>query len=113
MPSACRYGGVALCALGALWAASAGAQDGLNEEQLELGRKVFTSAEPACRICHTLEDAGASGSIGPNLDNLQPNEGQVRLIVRGGAGSMPPYEGRLSEEEIDAVAAYVAAVAGQ
>src|SRR5690606_4374569 len=91
------------------WSMPAGAQEA---DEAELGRKVFTSAQPACQVCHTLADAGASGRIGPDLDDLQPNVEQVRQVVRSGAGSMPSYADKLSEEEIDAVAEYVAQVAG-
>ena len=32
------------------------------------GKEVFDSAEPACGSCHTLEAAGSSQTLGPNLD---------------------------------------------
>ncbi|UUP18121.1 c-type cytochrome [Nitratireductor thuwali] len=105
-----RHGRVALRALAILWSAGAWAGDGLGDEA---GKRVFTSAEPACQVCHTLADADATGRVGPNLDNLQPSEDQVRNVVRGGADGMPPYGDRLSDEEIDAVAEYVAEVAGE
>lgn len=35
------------------------------------GKQVFTTdAQPPCATCHTLADAGASGQIGPNLDEV-------------------------------------------
>ncbi|WP_274423917.1 SorU family sulfite dehydrogenase c-type cytochrome subunit [Chelativorans sp. YIM 93263] len=111
MLKACRYAGVFVCLAVTIPLAGA-SEDNPSEEQIEMGREVFTSAEPACVVCHTLQDAEAAGRIGPNLDDLQPSEDQVRLVVRGGAGAMPAYEGLLSDEEIDAVAAYVAHAAG-
>jgi cytochrome c6 len=78
-----------------------------------LGKRIFTAeSEPPCGVCHALADAGASGAVGPSLDELQPTEEQVRVAVRGGVGVMPAYES-LSEEEIAAVARYVATAAGQ
>lgn len=79
----------------------------------DLGREVFTSiAEPTCGSCHTLADAGTTGSVGPNLDSLQPSRDQVAQAVRAGLGVMPSYADQLGDEEIDAVAAYVAEAAG-
>jgi cytochrome c6 len=78
------------------------------------GKEIFTStAMPPCALCHTLAAAGASGEIGPNLDELRPDEDKVRRAVRGGLGNMPAYEGQLSAAEIDAVARYVASAAAR
>jgi mono/diheme cytochrome c family protein len=75
----------------------------------ELGRKVFTElAQPSCSVCHTLQAAGATGQVGPALDELKPDAQQVALAVRNGIGVMPAYEGKLSAEQIEAVAQYVA-----
>jgi len=77
--------------------------------QEDLGRKVFTQlAQPPCALCHTLEAAGAAGTVGPSLDELKPDKARVLDTVRKGIGPMPPYTGKLTPEEIEAVAAYVA-----
>lgn len=77
------------------------------------GREVFVStAEPSCRSCHTLADADATGTVGPNLDELQPSSDQVAQAVRSGPGVMPSYKDTLSDDQIEAVAAYVAGAAG-
>ena len=68
------------------------------------GREVFVAN---CGSCHTLEDAGTSGAIGPNLDELSVDEATVEAQVRSGGGGMPAFEGQLSDEEIMAVAGYV------
>ncbi len=73
------------------------------------GQEVFTST---CGGCHTLGDAGTSGATGPNLDEAGPDAATVKAYVRGGGGSMPAFGDELSNAEIDAVAAYVASVAG-
>ena len=71
----------------------------------EAGTAVFEEA--GCGGCHTLEAAGSSGSIGPNLDDSQPDTALVVDRVTNGAGAMPAFGDRLSEEEIQNVAAYV------
>jgi cytochrome c6 len=77
--------------------------------QEELGRKVFTQlAQPPCALCHTLKAAGATSSVGPSLDELKPDKAKVLEVVRKGAGVMPPFEDKLTPEQIEAVAAYVA-----
>lgn len=79
----------------------------------EKGKKVFTQdAQPACAVCHTLADAGSTGEIGPNLDELKPSREAVVNAVTGGVGIMPAFEESLSAEQIEAVAAYVATVTG-
>ena len=43
----------------------------------------------------------------PNLDDLKPTTSQVINVVANGVGVMPPFEGVLTTEEIEAVAHYV------
>jgi cytochrome c551 len=69
------------------------------------GKAVFTDT---CGGCHTLSAAGTSGSTGPNLDDVSLDAGAVEGIVRDGRGGMPSFEGNLSDDEIAAVAAFVA-----
>jgi len=74
------------------------------------GKQVFTQN---CKGCHTLKDAGATGSVGPNLDDLQPDKATVVRQVNNGGGPMPAFKGKLSDAQINAVAGYVSSVAGQ
>ena len=74
------------------------------------GAAVFASA--GCGGCHTLKAAHTTGSVGPNLDQVQPSASQVSQIVKSGSGSMPSFSGKLSDAEIAAVASYVSTVAG-
>lgn len=99
---------VLLCASGAVQAS------GPDAAQLEKGKTLFKSAAvPACAICHTLKDAEAVGTIGPNLDEIKPDFATVRKIVEEGAGAMPSFGATMDAESMDAVAAYVAEVAGK
>lgn len=82
-----------------------------SEEGTAAGRAIFVAN---CGSCHTLADAGASGTIGPDLDlafslSVHPD---VAEQVRTGGGTMPSFEGKLSDQEIEQVAAYVEEKAG-
>jgi mono/diheme cytochrome c family protein len=74
------------------------------------GKQLFTQN---CGGCHTLADAGTNGQVGPNLDDLKPNEATVERQVTNGGGKMPAFKGRLSADQIKAVATYVSSVAGK
>jgi mono/diheme cytochrome c family protein len=76
------------------------------------GKTVFSST---CASCHTLKAAGASGEVGPDLDELEPDLATVEHQVVNGGGGMPAFgkEGALNPKEIKAVATYVSSVAGQ
>lgn len=80
----------------------------------ELGRKVFTQlAQPSCTVCHTLKAAGATGTVGPSLDELKPDLDQVLSAVRTGVGVMPAFNDKLTVEQIEAVARFVSGAAGK
>jgi mono/diheme cytochrome c family protein len=69
------------------------------------GEEIF--AANGCGGCHTLEAAGTSGNIGPNLDEAQPSMEVAVETIRNGAGAMPPFEGQLDDQQIADVAAFV------
>jgi cytochrome c2 len=69
------------------------------------GKQVFSQN---CATCHTLAAANASGTVGPNLDQLHPNAATVKRQVENGGGAMPAFKGRLSAKQIDAVSQFVA-----
>jgi mono/diheme cytochrome c family protein len=75
------------------------------------GKTVFTSN---CGSCHTLQAAGTTGTVGPDLDELEPDLATVEHQVVNGGGPMPAFgkEGILNPKEVKAVATYVSAVAG-
>jgi mono/diheme cytochrome c family protein len=71
----------------------------------ELGAAVFGEN---CSTCHGATGHGGNG--GPDLTTMplaQSEEGAIQQVTNGGGG-MPPFQGVLSEEEIENVAAYVA-----
>jgi mono/diheme cytochrome c family protein len=86
------------------------------------GDQIFTAA--GCGACHTLGKAGASGNVGPNLDELGQSaaqqEGSPEEYVRESlvdpeaviaegfqGGVMPAYEGRLTDEQLQALTEYL------
>lgn len=84
-----------------------------DDAQLALGKRLFTQgAVPSCAVCHTLKDAGTEGQVGPVLDELKPDAARVAAALRNGVGSMPSFKATLSEEQIAALAKYVAAATG-
>jgi mono/diheme cytochrome c family protein len=75
------------------------------------GAAVFKGA--GCAGCHTLAAAGATGTTGPNLDQLKPSTSVVAHQVMVGGGLMPAFQGKLSPAQIQAVAKYVSSSAGK
>ena len=78
----------------------------LTDDKMILGIKVYNE-KAMCGMCHTLQAAGSDSQIGPNLDVLKPQILQIISAVKDGIGVMPPWEGILTDEEIEAVAYYV------
>jgi cbb3-type cytochrome c oxidase subunit III len=74
------------------------------------GKAIF---QANCASCHTLKAANASGTIGPNLDQLKPPLARVKHQVEVGGGVMPAFKGRLTPAQIDAVAKFVSSSAGK
>src|SRR4051812_50035078 len=60
-------------------------------ETASSGKQLFTGT---CGSCHTLKDAGTSGSFGPNLDELKPDKQTVLHQIDQGGGGMPRSEER-------------------
>jgi mono/diheme cytochrome c family protein len=72
------------------------------------GKGIFQRA--GCVSCHTLSDAGATGTVGPNLDQAKPPKSLVVDRVTNGKGVMPSFKGQLTSAEIEAVATYVSTI---
>lgn len=75
------------------------------------GAELFRSN--GCASCHTLAAVGATGSFGPDLDELRPDAAAVAHKVAVGGGGMPAFEDKLSRAELDRLAAWVAREAGR
>jgi quinohemoprotein ethanol dehydrogenase len=60
-----------------------------------------------CETCHGPN--GAGGHVGPDLQKSPVAEDLARVEkqIRNGGGAMPPFDGVLSDNEIDVVAKYV------
>jgi cbb3-type cytochrome c oxidase subunit III len=74
------------------------------------GKQIFLTA--GCTGCHTLANAGSHGTIGPNLDQAKPPKALVVTRVTNGRGAMPSFKGKLTPQQIQAVAQYVSSAAG-
>ena len=72
------------------------------------GKAVFTSA--GCVGCHTLADAGATGTVGPNLDEAKPDTELVVTRVTKGRARCPRSAASSTDQQIADVAAYVTQV---
>ena len=69
-----------------------------GDAQLSQGREVYADH---CARCH---GSGGAGGAGPRLAGTEIDLG----VVRSGRRGMPAFGQRLSDEELDAVAAYIA-----
>jgi cytochrome c oxidase subunit 2 len=86
------------------------------------GKEIF--AQAGCSSCHALADAGSTAEVGPNLDNVLPGQSEDAVrqsIVDPNAqisegyqpDVMPQNFGEtLSDEQLDALVAYLLQVAG-
>jgi cytochrome c2 len=71
----------------------------------QAGKSVFTSA--GCVTCHTLKAANATGTVGPNLDQLKPAYARIVTQVTNGGAIMPAFKSQLTATQIHDVAAFV------
>jgi cytochrome c553 len=92
--------------LAAMVAALLAGCGGSTKSSSSRGAELFHSA--GCDGCHTLAAANARGQQGPNLDELKPAYDTVVRQVSNGGGGMPAFAGKLSKEQIQKVASFVA-----
>ena len=78
---------------------------------VEAGEVVFATG--GCGSCHTLAAVGATGTIGPNLDETQPSFDLVVERVTNGKPPMPSFADAFTEQQIQDVAAFVVESAGK
>ena len=75
----------------------------------QAGAKIF--ADAGCAGCHTLSAADSKADVGPNLDSTQLSQARIVRQVANGGNGMPAFRGKLTQDQIDQVAAFVAASA--
>lgn len=73
----------------------------------DLGLRTY---ENNCLACHGA--TGTGGHNGPELKKLDMDREALINQIKNGGGGMPGFEGKLSEEEINAVADYVESLNG-
>lgn len=95
-----------LCAAAALGTTWGGAAAGAQAPD---GKSLF---QANCAGCHTLAAAGASGAVGPSLDQVKPTLARLRSKIPAGGSVMPAFAGRLSGAQIEAVAQFVSSAVG-
>jgi mono/diheme cytochrome c family protein len=76
------------------------------------GKAIFTGPS-GCTGCHTLSDAGSTGTVGPNLDDAMPSFDLAYDRVTNGQGGMPSFATSPTDQQRADVAAYVSSVAGK
>ena len=74
------------------------------------GKALFLKS--GCVGCHTLSDAHATGTVGPNLDQAKPDYRLATARVTLGKGAMPSFKGQLTTQQIADVASYVVKATG-
>jgi cytochrome c oxidase subunit 2 len=96
-----------------------GGEEPDGDQLAQVGKQTFTYN---CGACHTLSDAGTTGTTGPNLDDALADldeDGIRTAIVDPSAdvaegfedGIMPPnFEETLSGQQLDGLVAYLATV---
>jgi mono/diheme cytochrome c family protein len=84
------------------------AEDAKATDLVSVGRDLFNGN--SCSACHTLSDAGATGSVGPSLDNPNLTHDAIVSRVEMGGGPMPSFSGQMSEADISKLADYIVAV---
>ncbi len=87
---------------------SATVENGDAEISSTQAKEIFIDT---CGSCHTLKDADTTGSIGPNLDELEPDTVRVETQIKQGGDQMPAN--LLHGQEAKAVAKYVSSMAGK
>ena len=96
--------------------------------QAKSGEQIFTAA--GCAGCHEFAPAGSNGNIGPSLDQLKTEAGNIEpgksaeeyvresltdpgaFLVQGYPNAMPSFQGRLTDEQIQALVDYLLQTGG-
>jgi mono/diheme cytochrome c family protein len=97
----------------AAYVAAVAGQGGTAKPPSALGNDGKAIFQADCASCHTLAAANATGTIGPDLDQLKPADAAVKHQVEVGGGVMPAFKGTLTDAQIAAVATFVSSSAGK
>jgi len=97
----------------AAYVAAVAGVSGASTKPAQVGNNGKAIFQANCASCHTLKAAGATGTIGPNLDQLKPPLARAKHQVEVGGGVMPAFKGILTPAQIDAVAKFVSSSAGK
>jgi mono/diheme cytochrome c family protein len=97
----------------AAYVAAVAGQGGTAKPPSALGNDGKAIFQADCASCHTLAAANATGTIGPDLDQLKPADAVVKHQVEVGGGVMPAFKGTLTDAQIAAVATFVSSSAGK
>jgi cytochrome c551/c552 len=96
---------------------------GVSAATLATGRQAFASN--GCAGCHTLAAAGATGTVGPNLDDVLPGKSTAfihqsivdpnAVIASGYSANVMPqgFGQQISASDLNALVAFLHAEAGQ
>lgn len=63
-----------------------------------------------CAVCHGKDGKGSPAGLkmgAKDLTTLKLGEGEIEKVIEDGKGKMVPFKGKLSPEQIKAVAKYV------
>lgn len=75
--------------------------DQADDPELVSGREIYQSR---CARCHGGDGGGGAGpKLAGNVVKRFPDPEQQEAVVRDGRGSMPSFDGVLSDDEISAV----------
>jgi mono/diheme cytochrome c family protein len=76
----------------------------IQDEQAALGQRAFMSS---CHQCHP----GGMAGLGPGINDKPLPGFMIKMQTRAGLGAMPGFSaGELSDEELDAIVAYLIAL---
>jgi len=97
--------------------------------EAKTGEQIFTAA--GCAGCHTFAPAGSNGTIGPSLNELKTQAGNMEagksaedyvresiedpnaFVVKGySANVMPQFKGKLTDQQIQALVQYILQTGG-
>jgi len=94
-----------LALLGTACTAGTAVEAPSDDAELVLGQAVYTNN---CASCHGADGAGRRGAAlnGDALLTSYPDPADLRALIAAGRRTMPAFDGRLTDEQLDAVVRY-------